>query len=209
MNTKLELSVAVLAASLLLPTAQAADQGGVSIPMLAIPGMNYEMGKYEVTQAQLQAVMGSNPSSFSECGDNCPVEQVSWADIQVFLQKLNAKTGKQYRLPSEDEWEYACRGGSSSEYCGGDNLYELGWYNSRGKTHPVGFKKPNGYGLYDMSGNVWEWTSDCWEGYCAQRVVRGGSCVNGPRLARASFRYRIDTAYRFNNLGFRLARTLP
>jgi formylglycine-generating enzyme required for sulfatase activity len=208
---KLKFTAAVLAASLLLPTAQAADQGGVSIPMVAIPGMSYEMGKYEVTQGQWKAVMGGNPSSFIECGDNCPVEQVSWDDIQVFLQKLNAKTGKQYRLPSEDEWEYACRGGSSNEYCGGNNLDELGWYkdNSREKTHPVGFKKPNGYGLYDMSGNVWEWSNDRYEAGKSDRVLRGGSWGYEPQLARAAIRSYNDPAKRSINFGFRLARTLP
>ena len=208
---KLKLSVVMLAASLLLPPAQAADQGGVSLAMVAIPSMNYEMGKYEVTQAQWKAVMGSNPSNFSECGDNCPVEQVSWDDVHIFLQKLNAKTGKQYRLPSEDEWEYACRGGSSNEYCGGDNLDELGWYdkNSREKTHPVGFKKPNGYGLYDMSGNVWEWSNDRYESGKPSRVMRGGSWDFGPRGARAANRFGSAPAGRFNSNGFRLARTLP
>ncbi len=145
MKLKSILAAAVLAVSL-IPAAHAADVGIVMIP---IPGMNFEMGKYEVTQGQWKAVMGNNPSSFSDCGDNCPVDSVSWNDVQVFLQKLNGTSGKQYRLPNEDEWEFACHGGTDDEYCGGGNLNAVGWYfgNSGGKTHAVGFKRPNGYGL--------------------------------------------------------------
>ena len=132
---------------------QAKDDG---MGMIAIPGKNYEMSKYEVTQGQWQAIMGSNPSYFKSCGENCPVDQVSWNDIQEFLQKLNAKTGKQYRLPSEAEWEYACYGGSQTEYCGGNDLNSVAWNrdNSNKTTHPVGQKQANGFGLYDMSGNA-------------------------------------------------------
>jgi formylglycine-generating enzyme required for sulfatase activity len=211
MKLKIIFAAAVLSVSL-VPVAQAADQGP-TIQMVAIPGMNYEMGKYEVTQGQWTAVMGNNPSYSSDCGDNCPVEKVSWDDIQVFLQKLNAKTGKQYRLPSKDEWEIACRGDSEGEveYCGGGDLNALGWYkdNSGYKIHPVGFKKPNGYGLYDMSGNVWEWSNEKFEAGKPDREVRGGSWDSGAERARAGTSLRGVPAFRNISLGFRLARTLP
>jgi formylglycine-generating enzyme required for sulfatase activity len=184
--------------------------------MVRIPGKNYEIGKYDVTQAEWKAVMGNNPSKFSLCGDTCPVEQVSWDDVQVFIQKLNAETGKQYRLPTETEWEYACYGGSQTEYCGGNDIDAVAWHdeqfgngNSNGTTHPAGQKQANSYGLYDMSGNVWQWTSDCWEGDCAQRVLRGGSWFNIPQHVRASFRIHNDHTLGDQWNGFRLARTLP
>jgi formylglycine-generating enzyme required for sulfatase activity len=154
--------------------------------------------------------MGENPSLFDYCGDECPVDSVSWDDVQQFIQKLNAKTGKQYRLPSEAEWEYACRGGSKDEYCGGGDLNALGWYSDNSRedtTHPVGLKKPNGYGLYDMSGNVWEWSNDKYE--AGKRVVRGGSCRANAQSARAAFRFGLDPAEQYDWGGFRLARTLP
>lgn len=179
--------------------------------MVRIPDRNFEIGKYEVTHAEWRALMGNNPSNFSECGDACPVEQVNLEDIQTFLQKLNAKTGRQYRLPTEAEWEYACYGGSQTEYCGGNDLDALAWTasNSENQTHPVGQKKANGYGLYDMSGNVWEWMNDCWEGDCSRHVLRGGSWNFKPHHARAAFRSRFGAATRYVLIGFRLARTLP
>ncbi len=187
-------------------------QRPVMIPaMVQIPGKNYEIGKYEVTQAEWFSVMGNNPSKFKDCGDTCPVEKVSWDDTQDFLQKLNAKTGKQYRLPTEAEWAYACYGGSQSEYCGGNDVDAVAWTNSKGneQTHPVGQKQANGYGLYDMSGNVMEWTNDCREGNCAQRVFRGGSWLNEPRGVRVSYRIMFNTTIRNGSGGFRLARTIP
>jgi hypothetical protein len=198
----------------------AAEQAVINnLGMVPIPGRNYEMGKFEVTQLLWITVMGSNPSNLhceprtiTNCAaNNNPVEQVSWNDIQEFLQKLNAMTGKQYRLPTEEEWEYACYGGSETEYCGGGNLDAVGWYegNSGKQTHPSGQKQANSYGLYDMSGNVWEWMSDCWEGDCAERVIRGGSWYNDPQVARASNRNRNGVANRNVGIGFRLARTLP
>jgi formylglycine-generating enzyme required for sulfatase activity len=185
--------------------------------MVRIPGKNYELGKYEVTQKEWRDVMGSNPSNFSSCGDNCPVEQVSWDDIQTFLQKLNAKTGRQYRLPTEAEWEYACYGGSQTEYCGSNDIDSVAWHgnnekpggNSNQTTHPAGQKQANGYGLYDMSGNVWEFQSDCLEGDCAARVLRGGSWFNAPQFARAASRRGFEPARRSLDYGFRLARMLP
>jgi len=137
---------------------------------------SFEIGKYEVTQAEWQAVMGSNPSEHK--GKNLPVERVDWYDCQKFIRKLNAITGRHFRLPSEAEWEYAARGGNRSHgyrYAGSNNLSEVAWYydNSNGMTHPVGTKKPNELGLYDMCGNVEEWCQD--NGLEeSDRVVRGG-----------------------------------
>jgi formylglycine-generating enzyme required for sulfatase activity len=184
--------------------------------MVHIPGKNYELGKYEVTQDEWRGVMDNNPSYFTNCGGNCPVEQVSWNDIQKFLQKLNAKTGKQYRLPTEAEWQYACFGGqgglfSEPEYCGGNDLNTVGWYseNSGNATHPVGQKQANGYGLYDMSGNVWEWMENCYDNSCGERALRGGSWFSNPNFARAAFRNNKTPARQLHNYGFRVARTLP
>ncbi|MDT8423064.1 MAG: SUMF1/EgtB/PvdO family nonheme iron enzyme [Desulfuromonadales bacterium] len=184
---------------------------------------DYQMGKYEVTQAQWQAVMGNNPAKFADC-DACPVENVSWNDVQDFIRTLNRRTGQTFRLPTEAEWEYACRsGGQREKYCGGDDLGALAWYSSNGdkKTHPVGRKQPNGLGLYDMSGNVWEWVQDAyhdsygglfskapadgsaWAGGSG-RVSRGGSWGNGPRSVRSAGRYWFNPGYRYSLLGFRL-----
>ncbi len=190
---------------------------------------NFAMGIYEVTQGQWKAVMGNNPSSFSSCGDTCPVEAVSWDDIQQYIQKLNAKSGQQYRLPSEAEWEYAARAGSTDKWSFGSDESQLGeyaWYatNSYSSTHGVGQKKPNAFGLYDMSGNVWEWTQDCWDnsysgassdgsawttGTCGQRVLRGGSWINLASYTRAAVRVGYVTSNRNDFLGFRLARIAP
>lgn len=183
----------------------------------------FAIGKTEVTQAQWKSIMGNNPSKFSglfnSCGDNCPVEQVSWDDAQAFIQKLNAKTGKQYRLPSEPEWEYACRAGGKHEYCGGVNLDSAAWHggNSAEKTHPVASKQANAFGLYDMTGNVWEWVEDWYHddyngapadgsawvngGEQKYRVLRGGSWYDNPNYQ--------SSAVRIYQFGFRLARTLP
>lgn len=185
--------------------------------MIRIPGRNYEIGKTEVTQAEWRAVMGNNPSKFSRCGDTCPVEQVSWGEAQTFIQKLNAKTGKQYRLPTEAEWEYACHGGSRSEYCGGNDLNAVAWYGNNGQpggnsgqtTHPAGQKQANGYGLYDMSGNVREWTDDCYNVDCAKRVLRGGSWADIAINSRSAFRFGVVPGSTFSGSGFRIARTLP
>ena len=181
----------------------------------------FRIGKFDVTQGQYQRIMGSNPSYFRSCGDDCPVESVSWDDAQSFISKLSSQTGKQFRLPTEAEWEYACRsGGKDEEYCGGNDIDSVAWYggNSGSKTHPVGQKQPNGLGIYDMSGNVWQWVSD-WYGNNypssgknpqgtsegSDRVVRGGSWGNVADYARAARRDYDSPDYRNNNLGFRLA----
>lgn len=176
---------------------------------------DFFMAKHEVTQAQWQAVMGNNPSVYQsnilgEDTRNFPVEKVSWNDIQEFIVRLSAMDGRQYRLPTEAEWEYACHGGAKhQEYCGSNSADEVAWhfFNSQKRTHRVGSKKPNGYGLYDMSGNVWEFVSD-WHSnnYYSDgpiidpsgpvsgrnRVVRGGSWDLNPKYARAASR---DGAY--------------
>jgi sulfatase modifying factor 1 len=127
---------------------------------------DFYLGKYPVTQMEWTGTMGTNPSAHAACGINCPVENVSWTDAQEFLRKLNRRTRKEYRLPTEAEWEYAARsGGKSEEWAGTSSAEELGAYawfyeNSGFETHPVGEKKPNGLGLYDMTGNVWQWMSD-------------------------------------------------
>ncbi len=179
--------------------------------MIRIPGKNYEMGKYLVTQKEWQEVMGSNPSHFGTCADTCPVESVSWNDAQEFIQKLNAGTGNQYRLPTEAEWEYACYGGSQTEYCGGNDIDAVAWHggNSNGTTHPVGQKQPNGYGLYDMSGSVWEWMENKYDNEHDWRVPRGGAWGDRPQNERAALRGASGPANRSSSLGFRLARTLP
>lgn len=136
-------------------------------PVHKITLSSFKVSKYEVTQAQWKVVMGNNPSKFKDC-DNCPVEQVSWNDIQSFLKKINQLTGKNYRLLTEAEWEYAARGGNKSKgykYAGSNSLGSVAWYdgNSGKKTHPVGQKQPNELGLYDMSGNVGEWCQDWYD----------------------------------------------
>ena len=181
--------------------------------MVSIPGKNYELGKNDVTQSEWDAVMGSNPSFSSTCSDsdNCPLEHVSWNDIQEFLQKLNAITGKQYRLPTEAEWEFACYGGNKTEYCGSNDIDSVAWYqgNSNSRAHPVGQKQANGCGLYDMSGNVWQWMQDKYDNEHDWRVVRGGYWNSGPQSGSATSRNKFEPSSRLNVSGFRLARTIP
>ena len=181
---------------------------------------SYAIGKTEVTQALWKAVMGNNPSSFQ--GDNLPVECVSWNDCQAFIQKLNQLTGKNFRLPTEAEWEFAARGGNKSQgckYAGSNSSAEVAWYeyNSSSKTHPVATRQPNELGIYDMSGNVWEWCQDWYGDYSSlsqtnpqgpstgsYRVRRGGSWRNDARYCRVSDRFINDPDYRTYHLGFRL-----
>lgn len=168
---------------------------------------DFQIGKYEVTQSQWLAVMGNNPSTFK--GENQPVEQVSWKKVQTFLEKLNAKTGKNYRLPTEEEWFAACQAVKSTGYCGSNTLADVGWgYDNQPvnpQAHPVGQKQPNAWGLYDMSGNVWEWTSSCNDSFCAGRVMRGGSWGTTGSQISASYRLWYSTEYHNSDLGFRLA----
>jgi formylglycine-generating enzyme required for sulfatase activity len=200
---------------------------------------SFALGKTEITQTQWRAIMrdqtrsieGNDPSYFSSCGDDCPVEQVSWNDVQIFVQKLSAKTRKDYRLPSEAEWEYACRAGEQLQYCGSDNVDSVAWYiasegteNNKGKaTAHVAAKEPNAFGLYDMSGNVWEWVADSyhdnykgaptdtrpWQSDGKKRVLRGGSWFNQPLSLRAASRYKEVPTFRSKFAGFRVVRSLP
>jgi formylglycine-generating enzyme required for sulfatase activity len=182
----------------------------------------YWLMEHEVTQGEWQAVMGSNPSYFTACGPTCPVEHVSWDDAVAFAKKASARDGVTYTLPTEAQWEYAARGGRSGElYSGSNEATSVGWIsdNSGGTTHAVCGKARNGYGLCDMTGNVWEWTSDGYGDYGGSatdptgaatgsfRVGRGGSWFNSARVARVAIRGRNDPAYRDFNLGFRLSRT--
>jgi formylglycine-generating enzyme required for sulfatase activity len=178
----------------------------------------------EVTQVQWRAVMGDNPSYFK--GDDLPVENVSWNDVQDFLRKLNQRDpGKGYRLPTEAEWEYACRAGSTARWCFGDNESQLGdyaWYiaNADGRTHPVGRKRANAWGLFDMHGNVWEWCQDWYGNYPSgdltnpagptsgtYRVIRGGTWYSYSSSARCASRNTVTPPARYYAIGFRCART--
>lgn len=186
---------------------------------------DFYIGKTEVTQKQWHKVMGNNPSRFDGC-DNCPVENVNWNDVQVFINKLNQKTNGNYRLPTEAEWEYAARGGNKSKgykYAGSNKIYKVAWYynNSGSKTHPVGQKQPNELGLHDMSGNVWEWCSDWYDSDYygdsrrdnpqgpsggSKRVLRGGSWYNNANYSRVAYRSWINPVITNFNYGFRIAR---
>ncbi len=156
------------------------------MPVRRVNLSSFLLGKTEVTQSQWRAVMGSNPSYFSQCGDDCPVEQVSWNDAQDFALRLSQKTGKQYRLPSEAEWEYSARAGSNAKWSFGDSESQLGdyaWYRDNSKawlgqaqTQRVAQKRPNAFGLFDMHGNVWEWTQDCWNGSYRGAPTDGTAC---------------------------------
>jgi formylglycine-generating enzyme required for sulfatase activity len=234
---------------------------GVTLDMVAIPGgtfimgspeteewrLSYEgpqhsvtvpaffMAKYPVTQAQWQAVMGNNPSGFK--GANLPVETVSWNEAGEFCQKLSQITGKNYRLPSEAEWEYACRAGTATPFCFGETITTgLANYNGnsyangpegvfRVQTTDVGSFPPNGFGLCNMHGNVWEWCQDAWhgnyngaptdgsawtsEGYPRYRLLRGGSWLNDPWNCRSACRILASPGNRDDYIGFRLAVSLP
>lgn len=184
---------------------------------------DFSIGKHQVTQAQWEAVMGSSPSKFK--GADLPVETVSWDDCQEFIRRINEKGDLKYRLPTEAEWEYACRAGSIGTFCFGDDealLGEHAWFagNSDSQTHPVGLKKPNGWGLHDMHGNVLEWCADFFDEHYyshspkddpqgptsgAFRVLRGGSWYSKSWNARASFRFWGNQDYLGLNNGFRLA----
>ena len=182
---------------------------------------SFSIGKYEVTQEEWEAVMGSNPTYIK--GAKLPVEHVSWDDCQTFIRKLNQMTGKSFRLPTEAEWEFAARGGNRSnhyKYSGSNNLSSVAWYarNSGNKTHPVGQKSPNELGLYDMSGNVWEWCADWYGDYsssaqtdpkgsssASNRVNRGGGWRGSARNCRVSNRSGDTPSDSSDFLGLRLA----
>lgn len=179
------------------------------------------MGKFEITQGQYQQIMGVNPSSFKK-GDDYPVENIRWLSARAFIRELNKRTGKAYRLPSEAEWEYAARGGGkSTKYGAFGRAKDVAWYmaNSGDHSHPVGEKKANALGLYDMSGNVWEWTHDCWNedmaeaptdgspwtwGDCSVRVLRGGSWYDAESMISTKARLYNYTEKSDNNSGFRI-----
>ena len=190
-------------------------------PVHSVTLSGYYIGKTEVTQALWKAVMGSNPSRFK--GDNMPVECVSWDDCQEFIRKLNSLTSQNFRLPTEAEWEFACRGGNNSrgyKYSGSNYIDNVAWYDgiSGDKTHPVATKLPNELGIYDMTGNVWEWCSD-WNGKYSSgaqtnpkgpydgsyRVVRGGSWDDNAKGCRSSNRTCNSPGYRADYLGLRLS----
>ena len=204
------------------------DPNEFDIPVHEVNLKSFHIGKYLVTQKLWKSIMGeiSNPSHFK--GDNRPVEQVSWNDTQEFIEKLNKMTNRPYRLLTEAEWEYAARGGIKNrayKYAGSNKLKDIGWYNknSYGETKPVGLKYPNELGLYDMSGNLWEWCQDRYGGeyyqVCHQqgvvenptgpkegdnRVLRGGSWADDPWDCRVSARDGNDRTLRHNDVGFRL-----
>ena len=184
---------------------------------------SYYIGQTEVTQELWTAVMGSNPSYFKGRGSNLPVERVSCNDCQEFITKLNAATGRRFRLPTEAEWEYAARGGSKSrgyKYSGSDNIDDVAWYkdNSDRTPHAVATKAANELGIYDMSGNVWELCQDRYGGYekgaqnnptgpssGSRRVVRGGSWGDYAGDCRSSYRFYFMPYSRFSSFGLRLA----
>jgi formylglycine-generating enzyme required for sulfatase activity len=185
-------------------------------------GYNFAVGKYEVTQDEWVAVIGSNPSRFK--GGRNPVEQVSWNKAKAFVLKLSAKTGKEYRLLSESEWDYMARAGSTSKYPWGNELDASKANYNRSRTVPVGSYGANNFGVHDTAGNVWEWVGDCWHGNysgapidgsawtsggdCSKRVLRGGSWSDRPRIFRSANRERVNASLRSSFVGFRIARTL-
>ena len=204
---------------------QGSDAESDERPVHSVTLSSFHIGKYEVTQGLWREVMGSNPS-YNPSGDDYPVENVSWEDCQEFIGKLNARTGLTFRLPTEAEWEYAARGGRKSrgyKYSGSNSIGDVAWYsgNSGNHTHPVGRKSPNELGLYDMSGNVWEWCQDWYGDYTAEaqrnptgpssggsRVLRGGSYWGVARFCRVSYRSFSAPGYRYGFNGLRLVLSL-
>ncbi|MBQ8656432.1 MAG: formylglycine-generating enzyme family protein [Prevotella sp.] len=200
---------------------QGSDATNDEKPAHQVTLSSFHICKYEVTQELWQAVMGSNPSGFK--GAHRPVENVSWEDCQDFIRRLNDLTGKNYRLPTEAEWEYAARGGNRSycyKYAGGSSIDDVAWYmnNSNYVTHDVGLKRPNELGLYDMAGNVWEWCLDWYDFYSSDiqtnprssslgtfRMYRGGGWSYDAMYCRVSCRSRNLPTRRYTSLGLRLA----
>jgi len=194
---------------------------------VTLPG--FEIGAYEVTQAQYEAIMGNNPSYFQGQGTEYnPVEMVSWYEAREFCTQLSAQTGRTFTLPSEAQWEYACRAGSTTRYSFGDDDGLLGyyawyWVNSNDTTHPVGTKLPNAWGLYDMHGNLWEWCLDSWhESYVgapndggawepetgSYRLVRGGGWNPNPGICRSAYRLYDEPGIHHSDDGFRVVAVL-
>ncbi len=206
------------------------DRGSVDEkPVHTVCISDFYLGKTEVTQKQWEDIVGNNPSKF-KC-DDCPVERVSWHDVQGFIKKLNKRTGTNYRLPTEAEWEYAARsGGSKEQWAGTNNDEEIGkyaWYGSTAadRTHAVALKSPNEIGIYDMMGNVWEWCSDIYDSEYyehspskdpwsrrhiegSNRVIRGGGWRSNAKCLRTTDRNKfVPTSKKFSDIGFRLARS--
>lgn len=241
--------LAIIVAATGLPVAATASETGPDIPMVLVKGGCYSMGdtfgdggidekpvhdvcvsdfylgKYEVTQGEWTGVMGTNPSQYRK-GDNYPVENVSWADARAFIKKLRQATGRPWRLPTEAEWEYAARGGGKNQKYPGtssaDSLPDYAWFeaNSDFQTHPVGGKKPNELGLYDMAGNVWEWVQDRYDRdyyrqsprdnpkgdpFGVNRILKGGSAYQAAGFLRSSYRDYTAPEARGNCVGLRLA----
>lgn len=203
-------------------------------PQQRVSVRSFQLGKTEVTLGQFKKFIAAADRSdlvtddfmkYNAHGDNAPVVQVSWNDAQAFVDWLNKADGGGYRLPSEAEWEYACRAGRSDAYCGSGNVSAVAWYydNSSGRPHPVGTKQANAFGLHDMSGNVWEWVADCyhdshrgapgdgsaWTSSCSgvERVLRGGSWNYDASSTRAANRGNHSPGSRVDSVGLRLART--
>lgn len=169
---------------------------------------DFLIGKTEVTQELWKAVMGKNPSTSR--GKNNPVDMVSWNDCQAFIQKLNQLTGQTFRLPTEAEWEYAARGGNKSggfKFSGANVIGKVGWYsgNSNSQTHPVASKMPNELGIYDMSGNVWEWCSNLYDDETGQYAIRGGCFTDATQICTITNRGKSDPATASDICGLRLA----
>ena len=205
---------------------QGSDANSIELPVHQVTLSDYYIGITEVTQELWQAVMGTNPSEFMDSNQQ-PVERVTWYNCNTFIAKLNNLTGKQFRLPTEAEWEFAARGGNASKgykYSGSNDIDEVAWYsnNSRNKTHEVGMKLPNELGLYDMSGNVWEWCNDWYDDYSStsqinptgpssgsSRVNRGGSWLIPARGCRVSFRNNTTPSNTITSMGLRLVLSTP
>ena len=202
------------------------DQGNAcskdELPVHEVTLSAFYLMKTEVSQGLWSVVMGENPAK-NRRADHFPVEQVSFEEVEVFIQRLNELSGKSYRLPTEAEWEYAARGGARQHnyvYSGGNDAGELAWHagNSYEKSHASALKQANALGLYDMSGNVWEWCSDWYGTYQAvvqsdprgpssgtERIVRGGSWAGSASFCRVALRYHYPENYKTPFIGFRLA----
>jgi formylglycine-generating enzyme required for sulfatase activity len=190
-------------------------------PIHPVKVSGFYIGKYEVTQAEWRSVMGEDPEELMYYkGDSMPVQKVSWNDIQDFLQKINVKTGKKYRLPTEAEWEFAARGGNNSKgytYSGSDDVKSVAWMgeNAGNRLHKVGGRNANELGIYDMSGNIWEQCEDWYKGYLGssgvndfkrtRRVIRGGGMSFGEEYCLSTYRSYLAPSYRADYAGFRLA----